>query len=380
MSPHHAPRTTTWGRATRAGWCTAAAAAVYSAGVAIPAGADRLPLLGGLLLACSWAAAGLAGRARRRSRDTTLTALRHAILRKDAYTQAHCQRVGDGAAMLARQLGMPHDRVEAVRRAGMLHDVGKLCVPVTVLCKAGPLTDTERDVIRRHPVRGQQIVARIGFLSEAATGVAGHHERVDGRGYPLGLAGDAIPEAARIVAIADTFDAMTSTRTYSKPRPAAVAVAELRKHAGTQFDAVLVDAFTVALRREGWPDAGDPQLPPPVISHDHDDPASPLRMGGLVSCGAAAGGAAALAVATAAAAGPGVLAVLAIPALVAAVTARRYAAIRADCVQTGWALDAAAQDGVTVPWFDRHPDVTGSPVPARIRSLARVVAPNRGRA
>ncbi len=116
--------------------------------------------------------------------------------------------------MLARQIGMGAERVEAIRYAGMLHDVGKLGVPTKVLQKTGPLTEEELAAIQLHPMRGLEIVRQIGFLNEALDGIMHHHERMDGKGYPMGLAGDEIPEFARVIAVADAFDSMTSTRSY----------------------------------------------------------------------------------------------------------------------------------------------------------------------
>ncbi|RSS24810.1 HD-GYP domain-containing protein, partial [Streptomyces sp. WAC05858] len=118
------------------------------------------------------------------------------------------------SAMIARELGMSGDRLEAVRIAGILHDVGKLGVPTRLLRKNGPLTPDERRVIELHPEYGDEMVRGIGFLGEARAAILHHHERLDGSGYPYGLAGAQIPEFARVVAVADAFDAMTSTRTY----------------------------------------------------------------------------------------------------------------------------------------------------------------------
>jgi HD-GYP domain-containing protein (c-di-GMP phosphodiesterase class II) len=182
--------------------------------------------------------------------------------------------------MIARQIGMRADRAEAVTFAGMLHDVGKLGVPTMVLQKDGPLTEEEFAAIQLHPMRGLEIVREIGFLNEALTGIMHHHERMDGRGYPMGFAGHEIPEFARIIAVADAFDSMTSTRSYRKARRIGEAVAELRSAAGTQFDPKIVDAFISSLNREGW------QLPTPtkprgdeiITSQDHDDPIAPLRV------------------------------------------------------------------------------------------------------
>jgi len=193
--------------------------------------------------------------------------------------------VSRGSVMIAREIGMRGERVEAIRYAGMLHDVGKLGVPTKVLQKTGKLTEEEYAAIQLHPMRGLDIVREIGFLDEALAGIMHHHERIDGRGYPMGLAGTEIPEFARVLAVADAFDSMTSTRSYRGARPVAEAIQELRKWSGTQFDPAFVAAFVAALTREGWQRPEPPG--PPVLgtgdlatltAEDHDDPGSPLRV------------------------------------------------------------------------------------------------------
>jgi HD-GYP domain-containing protein (c-di-GMP phosphodiesterase class II) len=162
----------------------------------------------------------------------------------------------------------------------MLHDVGKLGVPTKVLQKEGRLTEEEYAAIQLHPMRGLAMVREIGFLNEALTGIMHHHERMDGRGYPMGFAGSEIPEFARIIAVVDAFDSMTSTRAYRKARSISDAKAELRKGAGAQFDPKLVDAFIAALDRDEW----EPQKPAQprgheiLTSQDHDDPIAPLQV------------------------------------------------------------------------------------------------------
>jgi HD-GYP domain-containing protein (c-di-GMP phosphodiesterase class II) len=131
-------------------------------------------------------------------------------------------------------------------------------------------------------MRGLDIVREIGFLDEALAGIMHHHERIDGRGYPMGLAGDEIPEFARVLAVADAFDSMTSTRSYRGARPVDEAVVELRKWSGTQFDPAFVAAFVAALKREGWQHPEPPVLAADDLAtataQDHDDPATPLRV------------------------------------------------------------------------------------------------------
>ena len=162
----------------------------------------------------------------------------------------------------------------------MLHDVGKLGVPTQVLQKTGELTEDEFAAIQLHPMRGLEIVREIGFLFEALNGIMHHHERIDGRGYPMGLAGHEIPEFARIIAVADAFDSMTTTRSYREAKSIEFALSELHKGAGTQFDPVVVEAFIAAIQRERWPlpeRAADPVDPTTVTVKDHDDPTTPLR-------------------------------------------------------------------------------------------------------
>jgi hypothetical protein len=195
--------------------------------------------------------------AQRRAYDATLAALSQAVETKDPYTLGHCRRVSRAAVMIARQLGMSSERVEDLRYAGMLHDVGKLGVPTSVLTKAGPLNDEEYAAVQLHPMRGLEIVREIGFLGESLAGIMHHHERVDGRGYPMGLAGDEIPEFARVIGVADAFDVMTSTRPYRKARPVEEAVEELRRGSGSQFDPVMVEAFLRALGASGWQTEGE---------------------------------------------------------------------------------------------------------------------------
>ena len=237
------------------------------------------------LFVARWAMAQFA--AQEGAYSATMAALCQAVETKDFYTRGHSERVSRGATILARQIGMGAERVEAIRYAGMLHDVGKLGVPTKVLQKTGPLTEEELAAIQLHPMRGLEIVRQIGFLTEALDGIMHHHERMDGKGYPMGLAGDEIPEFARVIAVADAFDSMTSTRSYRGARSVEEAVAELRKCSGMQFDPVLVDAFIAALSQEHWeseaaaqsPSATLPDgFPAQVAAQDHDDPTAPLQV------------------------------------------------------------------------------------------------------
>ncbi|MGW7451151.1 HD-GYP domain-containing protein [Streptomyces sp. NPDC054787] len=211
----------------------------------------------------------------RAAHQATIRALVQAVDIKDRYTRGHSERVGQASAMIARELGMAEDRMEVVRIAGILHDVGKLGVPTRLLRKDGPLTPQERRIIELHPEYGHEMVRGIGFLGEARAAILHHHERVDGTGYPYGLTGEQIPVLARVVAVADAFDAMTSTRSYSRARPVPTALAELERCAGAQFDPVMVRALTGAIGRHGWH---------PVVTSDEDlqviGPSTPPAGGG----------------------------------------------------------------------------------------------------
>jgi diguanylate cyclase (GGDEF)-like protein/putative nucleotidyltransferase with HDIG domain len=161
----------------------------------------------------------------------------------------HSETVGRYAEMVARGLGLPEWRVSRVRLAGILHDIGKAGVPNSILHKPGPLTEEEYEVIKRHPELGAQIIEHPS-LSDVREWVATHHERPDGLGYPCGLSVNAVALEARIVAVADAYEAMTSDRPYRYSLGYDAALAELRHGAGTQFDALVVQALIVALRRE----------------------------------------------------------------------------------------------------------------------------------
>jgi diguanylate cyclase (GGDEF)-like protein/putative nucleotidyltransferase with HDIG domain len=162
----------------------------------------------------------------------------------------HSETVGRYAEMMARELGLPERRVSRVRLAGMLHDIGKACVPDSILRKPGALTEQELEVIRRHPELGAQILEHPS-LTDVRGWVGAHHERPDGLGYPLGIAGDALALESRIIAVADAYEAMTSDRAYRKSIGHSAARAELQRCAGTQFDQRVIDTFLAALEREG---------------------------------------------------------------------------------------------------------------------------------
>jgi HD-GYP domain-containing protein (c-di-GMP phosphodiesterase class II) len=172
-----------------------------------------------------------------------LESLTAAIDAKDAYTRGHSQRVAYLSWQLAMAIGMSPDRAERIRIAGLVHDVGKIGVPEAVLCKAGKLSDDEFEAIKKHPEIGHRILKDLPLLEDILPGVLYHHERWDGRGYPHKLHSEQIPQIARIIALADTFDAMSSNRSYRAAMPRTTVLAEIQKCAGVQFDPELAKLF-----------------------------------------------------------------------------------------------------------------------------------------
>jgi len=172
-----------------------------------------------------------------------LHSLTSAVDAKDAYTCGHSERVALVSRHLAQQMGLPEKDVEQIYMAGLLHDVGKIGVPEAVLQKTGKLTAEEFEQMKRHPQIGARILQDIKQVREIVPGVLHHHERYDGKGYPTGLAGEKIPLMGRIICLADCFDAMTSNRTYRKALPLEVALTEIRRCSGTQFDPRLTEFF-----------------------------------------------------------------------------------------------------------------------------------------
>ena len=173
----------------------------------------------------------------------TIEGLAKAIDKMDRYTAGHSDRVATYAVFLARQLGLSEVEIEIVRQSALMHDIGKIgCV--LNLNKPGKLTNDEYEVFKKHPVYGRDILDPIKFLHPLIPGVYLHHERWDGRGYPLKLKGPDIPLLARIISVADTYDAMTSDRSYRRALPHEVSIAEIERCAGTQFDPDLANTFT----------------------------------------------------------------------------------------------------------------------------------------
>jgi putative nucleotidyltransferase with HDIG domain len=169
--------------------------------------------------------------------------LRLAVDARDIYTRGHSDRVSYYAEHLARALGKDDEYCDRVRVAGLFHDVGKLHVPDGILLKDSPLTPEEFAVIKSHALRGYELLSSVTVFQNISGIARSHHERWDGFGYPDGLAGEDIPEESRIIAVADSFDAMTSTRRYRSSRSLEYAVDELRKGAGAQFDSRMVSVF-----------------------------------------------------------------------------------------------------------------------------------------
>ncbi len=179
----------------------------------------------------------------------TIRMLAAAVEARDRYTGGHLERVTRYSLAIARNLGWAGDRLNEVEMGAILHDIGKIGIPDAILRKNGALSPEEWQHMKAHPIIGAEILRGISFLEAVVPYVRHHHERYDGKGYPDALAGDEIPVGGRIIAVADTFDAMTSTRPYREALSIAVAINELKSAAGTQFDPAIVDAFARAYER-----------------------------------------------------------------------------------------------------------------------------------
>jgi HD-GYP domain-containing protein (c-di-GMP phosphodiesterase class II) len=180
-----------------------------------------------------------------------VAALVAALAAKDPDTSAHTERCSWYAAKLAAELGLKDDETSIVRLASLLHDVGKLAVPDEVLCKPGPLNEEEWAQMKRHPASALHVLSQIHSVADATPAILHHHEHYNGSGYPDGLAGKEIPIASRILLVTDAFDAMTTDRPYRKAMSIEVAVDELKRNSGTQFDPMVVEAFLRILARDG---------------------------------------------------------------------------------------------------------------------------------
>lgn len=209
-----------------------------------------------------------------RVHERTVSALVAAVEANDPYRHGHSERMAALCGFVADELSFGFQRADALRFAALLHDVGAIALPWQTLRKSGPLTTPDIDAIEHHPATGVAMVAEIEFLRESTDAIRHHHERFDGLGYPDGLAGEQIPDLARIIAVADAFDSMTTSRSYRAALPVPEALAALRARADAQFDPAMVEALSRSLVTRGW----EPTVLAPAVlftagdSHDHDDP------------------------------------------------------------------------------------------------------------
>lgn len=211
--------------------------------------------------------------AERKAQAAAMRAFVQVIETKDLYTRGHSERVSKGVGMLGRYLRLSDDRLLALEHAGLLHDVGKVGVPTSVIRKPGKLDDREWAAIRLHPARGVELIGDIPFLEEVKSAVLHHHEKFDGTGYPAGLAGRRIPYFARMIGIVDAFDCLTTNRAYRRAKSVDETLDILIKDRNTHFDPALVDAFVAVVSREGWALAEEQPAPDETIESalDHDD-------------------------------------------------------------------------------------------------------------
>jgi HD-GYP domain-containing protein (c-di-GMP phosphodiesterase class II) len=194
------------------------------------------------------------------SYDHTLKALSAALDAKDAATEGHSERVANLTMAMAREMKVPENKLTDIHRGALLHDVGKIGVPDAVLRKPRTLSNREWQAMQRHPLLAGILVSKVGFLEGALPILLYHHERFDGKGYPFGLSGERIPLEARIFAVVDAYDAMTSDRPYRKALPHEQTVREIAQQSGTQFDPAVVEAF---LRVMAHPEQAQGQAPQP---------------------------------------------------------------------------------------------------------------------
>ena len=177
-------------------------------------------------------------------------ALSELIELKNPYTHRHSQKVTKYAVAIAEELGLSSEEIEQVKQAGLIHDIGKVGISDAILNKPGRLTNEEFEEIKKHPIMGLKVLKHLRLLQLEMVIVAHHHERWDGKGYPDGLKGNKIPRASRILAVADSFDAMLSDRAYRTARPLGHVLSELQRCSGTQFDSEVVQAFLSVLEKK----------------------------------------------------------------------------------------------------------------------------------
>jgi putative nucleotidyltransferase with HDIG domain len=176
----------------------------------------------------------------------TVKGLAAAIDGKDPYTRGHSERVSRISVAIAQRLGLPDDECEKIRISALLHDVGKIAIDDSILKKPSALTDEEYTIMKEHPQKGFKIMSQIKAMKDFLPGMYMHHEMVDGQGYPQGLKGDEIPLMGKIVAVADTFDAMTTDRPYQLAMKFEDAIARIQSFVGTRYDPGVVSAFVEA--------------------------------------------------------------------------------------------------------------------------------------
>lgn len=179
-----------------------------------------------------------------------IRALASTVDAKDHYTLGHSQKVSEFAVLICEELGLSERDIEIIKYAGLLHDIGKIAIPDDIIKKPSRLSAQDFEIAKKHPAIGAKIIKEIESLAPMVPIVLHHHERFDGKGYPDGLKGEDIPLGARIVHVADAYDTMVSARAYKDMLPPELAISELRKNAGTQFDPKIVDAFITSLRKK----------------------------------------------------------------------------------------------------------------------------------
>jgi two-component system sensor histidine kinase TtrS len=188
--------------------------------------------------------------------EETILSMVEMIEKRDTYTAGHTRRVAHYCGLIASHLGYGNEEIERLKGAAILHDIGKIAIPDAVLLKPGSLSNLEYDLIKQHVEVGYEALSRIEMYRELAEIMRHHHERHDGRGYPAGLKGDAIPRLSRVMAVADAFDAMTTNRIYKPRKSVAEALADLRRLAGSEFDPEIVAAAEATFYNVVPPPAG----------------------------------------------------------------------------------------------------------------------------
>lgn len=209
-----------------------------------------------------------------KAHDRTLRALVTAVETKEPHNAGHSERVAQLCEWMAEAMLLGHREIEEIRTAGMLHDVGKVALPTRLLGARRAHTDDDLVTIASHALAGVELVKDVDFLSGSVDGIAHHHERFDGLGYPDGLSGTDIPFAARVIAVADAFECLTSARSYRPALPVDEALVVVRRQGGTQFDPQVVDLLLKALTRHEWAvtERAPDELASAGIAFDHDEP------------------------------------------------------------------------------------------------------------